>query len=112
MFLTPNLASTQNPSFSHGESWSENPSWGSDGSDNDGDGEIDEDDEKPGIHNASEGYDVDLDGNGKFTAWSGRLRSPGAPFAQTFSLNTTAPIHPVRCDQNFLLIHKLSLKRR
>ncbi len=69
------LAEALNPSFSHGEPWQENGG-------------------KPDAYDR--GLDsplpaADLDGDGKFSAWSGRLRGGAGPLALTFSLKVTSP---------------------
>lgn len=59
------LEGAANPSYSHGEPWTD-----------DGDG-IREPNEQPG---------ADLDGDGRFSAWTGRLRGAKGPSAGRFSL--------------------------
>lgn len=82
------LEAMRNPSYSHGEPWRDSQNLPFDGLDNDGDGEIDEPGEGIGLYNGSESW-LDLDGDGRFTAWSGRLRGGDLPFP-TFSLRIEA----------------------
>lgn len=70
-------AGALNPSYSHGESWEDDPSAGTIGT------------YDPGLDDIAAGKWTDLDGDGKFSAWSGRLRGEG-PFPHRFSLSTSA----------------------
>lgn len=97
------LEAAANPSYSHGEPW-RNLSfpYALDGIDNDadgdvdeageqnerdddGDGLVDEPDEGAGVHDPREAF-IDLDGDGRFTAWSGRLRGGATTHATRFTL--------------------------
>lgn len=62
--FTAPLSGAWNPSYSHGEAWMD-----------DGDG----------VREPGEAALADLDGDGRFSAWSGRLRG-GPPFGPAFSL--------------------------
>ncbi len=68
-------AGALNPSYSHGEGWSESGG-------------------RPGVFdlNADDlsGW-TDLDGDGRFSAWSGRLRNGGRPFGAVFALKIVSP---------------------
>lgn len=68
-----------NPSYAHGEPWRDTIPLFADGLDNDGDGLTDLPDdpsEGNGLFTPGEPWD-DLDGDGRFSAWSGRLRGAG-----------------------------------
>ncbi len=82
--------SLRNPSFARGEPWRETVALGADGADNDADGAIDEAGEGGGLWTPGEPWQ-DLDGDGAFTAASGRLRGGERPFAHLFVLRVRAP---------------------
>ncbi len=65
------LETALNPSYGHGEPWTD----GSTGT--------------PGAHEPGETW-LDRDGNGRFSAWSGRLRTGHAGHAATFTLGIDA----------------------
>lgn len=76
------LAGSQNPSYARGEPWTD-------------DGRIppgDLEDPLPGdrLFASGEAF-VDLDGNGRRDAWSGRLRGGSSPFACRFLLRVASP---------------------
>ncbi len=71
--LAAGIHGAANPSYSHGEGWDEVA------------GSADRYD--PGLDDVSgTGAWTDLDGDGKFSAWSGRLRLSDTPFQATFAL--------------------------
>lgn len=71
------------PAYARGEPWTDDPSHAIDGIDNDGNDRVDEPFEGDGVREPGEPWGPDRDGDGKFSAWSGRLRGPGfgVPFA-------------------------------
>ncbi len=69
------------PSYRHGEGWAETIPLKGDGLDNDRDGTVDEPDEGIALLSPGEAPAVDPDGNGKVTAWTGRMRGAGPRFA-------------------------------
>lgn len=77
------LDGTRNPSFGRGEAWTDlgTP-----------DGVY-----QPNNDNLAPGVWTDLDGDGKFSAWSGRLRASEGPFGETFALKvvSTGGLFPV-----------------
>lgn len=64
------LGGAENPSYSHGEPWNDN-----------GDG----------IRQANEPPTIDLDGDERFSAWSGRLRRTGGARVLSFTLSIESP---------------------
>lgn len=80
----------RNPSFAHGEVWRDVP-LPSDRIDNDRDGRIDEPSEGQGAFGPGDIAGIDLDGDGTFSGWSGRIRGGRDPFAIRFSLEIDAP---------------------
>ncbi len=95
---TRDLAVADNPSYSHGECWTDNAALAANGLDDDGDGQIDETDEVFGAYNPGEWSAAgDTDRNGKFSAWSGRLRGSDGPFSGLFSLKVapSAALYPL-----------------
>lgn len=94
---------TLNPSFCHGESWTDDASLATDGLDNDGDTLLDEPGEASGAFTPGEAPGQDLTGDGRFSAWSGRLRGFDGPFDGLFSLQIASarariPINGGRLD--------------
>ena len=85
--LRVSLPLSANISYAHGESWTDaanNASLETDRLDSDGDGFIDEDDERRGAWMQGEAWQ-DTDGDGRLGVWSGRLRGAQAGDAR-FSL--------------------------
>ncbi len=83
------LSGALNPSYSHGEWWDEAAAPGT------GEGAFDTADD---LANSA-----DLDGNGRFSAWSGRVRGPASsPFGLTFSLKIEAPEGRIPLNAGFL----------
>lgn len=74
-----------NPSYDHGEHWTDGIPLASDGIDNDLDAAVDEPGEGAGMCNAGE-VPLDLDGDGRRSAWSGRLRGGQGARDLRFSL--------------------------
>ncbi len=74
-----------NPSYARGEPWRDTLPASSDSIDNNADGLTDEPDEGQGLYTPGEPF-ADLDGDGKYTAWSGRLRGGPDPFEHRFAL--------------------------
>lgn len=69
-----------NPSYARGEPWSDSVSLAGNGTDDDGDGLVDEPGEGNGLFTPGESW-TDLDGDGRYSAWTGRLRDGTASFA-------------------------------
>ncbi len=72
------LSSALNPSWSHGEHWTDFGGGGRPGA------------YDPGADDISGSHWMDLDGDGKFSAWSGRLRGGDARTPDLFSLKVGA----------------------
>lgn len=84
-FNTP-LDRMLNVSYARGEPWKDTIILASDGHDNDGDGLKDEPGEGNGLFTPGERYQ-DLDGDGRYTSWSGRLRAGARTSGNRFSLS-------------------------
>lgn len=84
------LAAMRNPSYARGEHWQDAP-LPADLVDNDDDGAVDEAGEGMGLFTPGEPILADLDGDGRFSAWSGRLRGGAGPFGLRFSLAVGSP---------------------
>ncbi len=83
------LAASPGPSYIRGEPWTDNP-LAPNFQDDDGDGLIDETGEGTGIFNPAVDTWADVDGDGQFTAYSGRLRGGRTPFSRLFYLRVKA----------------------
>lgn len=79
-----------NPSYSHGEPWADSIRLSGNGIDDDNDGLVDEPEEGDGSFISGEAW-TDLDGDGRFSAWTGRLRGGRGPFDGRFSLAVASP---------------------
>lgn len=75
----------RNPSYSHGEHWEET----------NGDGAF-----QPNQDDVSNS--ADLDGDERFSAWSGRVRGAGGPFALRFSLAVESPEGKIPVNAGYL----------
>lgn len=83
------LEGASNPSYSHGEAWTDVAGAG---------GAVGVFD--PNVDDLSTW--TDLDGDGRFTAWSGRLRGTGGRTALTFALEATSSAAKVPVNDGFL----------
>lgn len=84
------MALLQNPSFGRSEPWRDLPH-GADAVDDDQDGIADDPEDGNGSRQGDETGFVDLDGDGRFTAWTGRLRGGDHPFSSRFLLRIESP---------------------
>ncbi len=89
-FLAATPATLANPSYAHGDRWTDDASHATDGADNDADGIADEPGEGTGLWTAGDILSGDRDGDGRFDAASGRLRAGTAGRDLLFSLRIAA----------------------
>lgn len=95
-----------NPSYAHGEPWQDTVPLTGDGIDNDDDGLIDAPDdptEGSGLFTPGEFQTAgDLDRDGRFSAWSGRMRGGRHPFDLRFTLKIEADDGKIPVNAGFL----------
>lgn len=96
----------RNPSYAHGEPWQDGIPLDADGIDNDADGLIDAPDdptEGTGLFTPGEFWPPgDLDGDGRFSAWSGRVRGGRSPFDLRFTLKIESEDGKIPLNAGFL----------
>lgn len=95
------LERMRNVAYGRGEPWRDTVDLSGDGLDNDRDGRLDEPGEGTGLYTPGEPF-LDLDGDGRYSAWSGRLRSCGGRFEERFSLVIESPDGKIPVNAGYL----------